>query len=48
MNLPMSNELNQLITRREMLARAGTGLGTLGLAGLLAESGDLQAASPAS
>lgn len=48
MNLPMNNELDQLITRREMLARAGTGLGTLGLAGLLAESGDLQAASPTS
>ena len=44
----MSNELNQPITRREMLTRAGTGLGTLGLAGLLAESGDLQAASPTS
>ena len=35
------------ITRREMLRRAGTGLGTIGLAGVLSEAGLLTAAAPA-
>src|SRR5690349_21059109 len=33
-----------MFTRREMLSRAGTGLGMLGLAGLLADEGLLNAA----
>src|SRR5262245_54503378 len=36
-----------VLTRREMLGRAGTGLGVLGLAGLLADSGILGAAQDA-
>ena len=34
------------ITRRDLLARAGTGLGLMGLATLLAEEGTLGAAAP--
>src|SRR4051794_31514336 len=34
------------LTRRELLARTGTGLGLLGLAGVLADAGRLGAAEP--
>ena len=34
------------LSRREMLGRVGTGLGVLGLAGLLADADELQAAAP--
>src|SRR5262249_28816170 len=34
------------LSRREMLARVGTGMGTLGLAALLAEQGLLEASAP--
>lgn len=37
---------HQTISRRGMLARTGTGLGILGLAGVLADSGELTAAAP--
>src|SRR5262249_4877375 len=35
-----------LLTRREMLCRTGTGLGVLGLAGVLADSGLMAASDP--
>src|SRR5438067_337227 len=38
--------LTRPITRRELLARTGTGLGILGLAGLLQDAGGLAAADP--
>jgi hypothetical protein len=37
---------NPIVSRRELLARCGTGLGVLGLAGLLADSGELIADAP--
>src|SRR4051812_49316136 len=36
-----------MLTRREMLSRTGTGLGLLGLAGVLADGGELGAAPSA-
>ncbi|GAB4154309.1 MAG: DUF1501 domain-containing protein [Planctomycetaceae bacterium] len=42
-----SQDLNVVFSRREMLQRTGTGLGMLGLAGVLADAGELGATAEA-